>query len=248
MNKNIKYSIFLFILIINNNLIQTFCKSTFVKKYKIKKDNQVNIRQLQKSNKFLHNDILDAENNKLINNYLSTKYLFWSKGYNGQKIRIGILDSGINNNISKCKNIIKIKNFTDEEELNDNEGHVTLARQLADRGYSKQDLIRYIYDANVLDYDRMTEEQREALREELRLENRLGRASMRPEDVKPGLHREPFSRPEHLMVFVSGSGSGQTQLYFTTSGSTAGLAEGIGQSRPWMTKAIRGAALTRYGR
>ena len=125
MNKNIKYSIFLFILIINNNLIQTFCKSTFVKKYKIKKDNQVNIRQLQKSNKFLHNDILDAENNKLINNYLSTKYLFWSKGYNGQKIRIGILDSGINNNISKCKNIIKIKNFTDEEELNDNEGHGT---------------------------------------------------------------------------------------------------------------------------
>ena len=87
-----------------------------------------------------------------------------------------------------------------------------------------------------------------ALREELRLENRLGRASMRPEDVKPGLHREPFSRPEHLMVFVSGSGSGQTQLYFTTSGSTAGLAEGIGQSRPWMTKVIHGAALTKYGR
>ena len=37
-------------------------------------------------------------------------------------------------------------------------------------------------------------------------------------------------------------------LIYTTSGSTAGLAEGIGQARPWMTKAVRGAALTRYGR
>ncbi len=126
--------------------------------------------------------------------------------------------------------------------------HPTLARQLADRGFTKQDLIRCLYDRNVIDYDAMTEEQRDALREELRLEKRLGRASMRPEDVKPGLHREPFSKPEHLMVFVSGSGSGQTQLYFTTSGSTAGLAEGIGQSRPWMTKVIHGAALTKYGR
>ena len=126
--------------------------------------------------------------------------------------------------------------------------HPTMARQLADRGFTKASLIQYLYDQNVLDYDRMTEEQREALREELRLESRLGRAAMRPEEVKPGLHREPFSRPEHLMVIVSGSGSGQTQLYTTTSGSTAGLAEGIGKAQPWMTKAIRGAALTKYGR
>ena len=125
MNKNIKYQIFLFIFIFNNNYIQSFYKSSFYKKYKITKNNKLNIRQLQKSNKFLHNDILDAENNKLINNYLSTKYLFWNKGYNGQKIRIGILDSGINNNISKCKNINKIKNFSDEEEISDTEGHGT---------------------------------------------------------------------------------------------------------------------------
>ena len=126
--------------------------------------------------------------------------------------------------------------------------HPTLARQLAARGFTKQSLIQYLYDQNVIDYDRMTEEQREALREELRLEGLLGRSAMRPEDVKPGLHREPFSKPEHLMVFVSGSGSGQTQLYYTSTGSTAGIAEGIHGQRPWMTKAIRGAALTKYGR
>ena len=50
------------------------------------------------------------------------------------------------------------------------------------------------------------------------------------------------------MVFVSGSGSGQTQLYYTSTGSTAGIAEGIHGQRPWMTKAIHGAALTKYGR
>ena len=126
--------------------------------------------------------------------------------------------------------------------------HPTLARQLAARGFTKQSLIQYLYDQNVIDYDRMTEEQREALREELRLESLLGRGAMRPEDVKPGLHREPFSKPEHLMVFVSGSGSGQTQLYYTSTGSTAGIAEGIHGQRPWMTKAIRGAVLTKYGR
>ncbi len=115
--------------------------------------------------------------------------------------------------------------------------HPTMARQLADRGYSKQDLIRLIYDRSVIDFDSMSEGEREALRERLELENRLGQTAMRPEDLKPGLHLEPFSRPEHLMVFVSG----QTQLYFTSTGSTAGLFDGVGTPRPWMTKPIRGA-------
>ncbi len=126
--------------------------------------------------------------------------------------------------------------------------HPTFARQLSARGFTKQSLVQYLYDQNAIDYDRMTKEQRDALAEELRLEALLGRASLRPEDLKPGLHREPFSAPEHLMVFISGSGSGQTQLYFTSTGSTAGLAEGIGAQRPWMTKVIHGAALTKSGK
>ena len=123
MYKKIKCEIFIFIFIINYYYIQCLNESSFIKKGKIKNNIKLNLRQLQKSKKFLHNDILDAENNKLINNYLSTKYLYWNKGFNGQKIKIGILDSGINNNISKCKNIIKIKNFSEEEEINDTEGH-----------------------------------------------------------------------------------------------------------------------------
>ena len=126
--------------------------------------------------------------------------------------------------------------------------HPTMAKQLAARGFTKESLVQYIYDKNAIDYDKMTEEEREALKLQLLRENQVGKLDLRPEDVKPGLHREPFSRPEHLMVIVSGSGSGQTQLYYTTSGSTAGFAEGITQSRPWMTKPIRGAALTKYGK
>ena len=126
--------------------------------------------------------------------------------------------------------------------------HPTMARQLADRGYSKQDLIRLLHDRNTIDYDGMSEDERAALRETLALENRLGRTPMRPEALQPGFRREPFSSPEHVMVFVSGSGSGQTDLYYTSTGSTAGLFDGIGNSRPWMTKPIRGAALTEYGK
>ncbi len=127
--------------------------------------------------------------------------------------------------------------------------HPTLARQLADRGFSKEGFVRWLYERNAIDYDSMTEEQREALRERLRLEAALGgRTPLKPEDVKPRLHLEPFSAPEHVMVFVSGSGSGQTHLYYTSTGSTAGLFDGVGKPRPWMTKPIRGAALTESGK
>ena len=147
MYKKIKCQIFLYIFIININYIQCLNKSSLIQKAKIKNKTNLYIRQLQKSHKFLHNDILDAENNKLINNYLSTKYLFWNKGYNGQKIKIGILDSGINNNISKCKNIIKIKNFSDEKEEHDTEGHGTYLSSIIcgeKYGLSKESDI-YIY-------------------------------------------------------------------------------------------------------
>lgn len=124
--------------------------------------------------------------------------------------------------------------------------HPTLARQIADHGFTKREFIDYVYKKNTIDYDSMTEEEREALRESLRKDNAVGRTALRPEDVKPGLHREPFSQPEHLMVFVSGSGSGNTNLYETSSGSSAGFMGG--NSKPWMTKVIHGAALTKYGK
>ena len=125
--------------------------------------------------------------------------------------------------------------------------HPTMARQLADRGFTKESFLQYLYDSNVIDYDSMTEEQREALKEQLSLEAKLGRTDLRPEDVKPGLHREPFSDPENVLLMIAGSGSGQTHLYHTSAGSTAGVF-GETTPMPWMIKVVHGAALTKYGK
>lgn len=126
--------------------------------------------------------------------------------------------------------------------------HPTMAKQLAAQGFTKQSFIQYMYDQNVVDYDTMTDEEREELKAQIAIENKLGIYSLTPEDVKPGLHLEPFSQPEHLMVFIAGSGSGNTKLYYTTAGSSSGASEGIKTSIPWMIKPIHGAALTKYGK
>ena len=112
MHKKIKCRLYLiFIFLIKNIIINT--------------NDIFNIRKLEKNTKFLNSEIFEAENNKLIKDFMSTKYIYWNKGYKGQNIKIGILDSGINNNISKCKNLKKIKNFSDENIENDTEGHGT---------------------------------------------------------------------------------------------------------------------------
>ena len=126
MYKKIKCHIFFFFVFINSFHIRYIYSTYITRDGKLKTDIKGNIRHLQiSSKKFLHNYYSDAESNILINNYLSTKYLFWNKGFKGQKIKIGILDSGIDNNISKCANISKIKNFSDETDESDMEGHGT---------------------------------------------------------------------------------------------------------------------------
>ena len=126
MYKKIKCHIFFFFVFINSFHIRYIYSTYITRDGKLKTDIKGNIRHLQiSSKKFLHNYFSDAESNILINNYLSTKYLFWNKGFKGQKIKIGILDSGIDNNISKCANISKIKNFSDETDESDMEGHGT---------------------------------------------------------------------------------------------------------------------------
>jgi hypothetical protein len=128
--------------------------------------------------------------------------------------------------------------------------HPAMARQLANAGFTKQSLVKYLYDANVLDWDRMTEAERENLKAELEKENTVAHNKMfvlSPDEVKPGLHREPFSDPEHVLVIVAGSGAGNSFVYQTVNGSTA-HAEDVTQTRPFMNKVIHGAALTKYGR
>jgi hypothetical protein len=128
--------------------------------------------------------------------------------------------------------------------------HPTMARQLANAGYTRQSFINYLYNDNVIDWDKMTAEERGQLKAELTKEGASARSTMfalSPEDVKPGLHREPFSIPEHVLVIVAGSGAGNVAVFQTPSGSTSD-AEDVTVTRPFMNKVIHGATLTKYGR
>ena len=112
MNIKLCKSIFFIFLLIH--LINTF-KSKII---------HSKLRFIEEKNYFLQDDIMRSKNNKLINNYLSTKYLYWSKGFKGQKIKLGIMDSGINNKNIKC-NLKKSKNFSDDIYDIDYIGHGT---------------------------------------------------------------------------------------------------------------------------
>jgi len=126
MYKKIKCHIFLILILCNVFNIKYIYSKYITRDGKLYQENKNNLRHLQTSSKkFLHNIFQEKENNNLIANYLSTKFLYWNKNYTGQKIKIGIIDSGIDNSISKCTNIIKTKNFSDEIEEKDMEGHGT---------------------------------------------------------------------------------------------------------------------------
>ena len=129
--------------------------------------------------------------------------------------------------------------------------HPAFARQLADDGFTKQSFVQYLYDEGVLDYDSMTEAQREALKAEMDRLNE-GRSmpmyNLRSSDIKPGLHREAFGDPANVMVMVAGTGAGNSIIFQTMAGSTGPNAEDVSVPRPFMTKVIHGAALTKYGK
>lgn len=128
--------------------------------------------------------------------------------------------------------------------------HPTMARQLSNAGFTKQSFVQYIYDKNVLDWDKMSEDERQQLKEELTKENIVEHNKMyviTPEEVRPGLHREPFSVPEHILVMVAGTGAGNSIVFQTVFGSTAN-AEDVTETRPFMNKVIHGATMTKFGR
>jgi hypothetical protein len=94
--------------------------------------------------------------------------------------------------------------------------HPTMAHQIANAGFTKESFIRYLYEQNVIDYDRMTPEQREDLIKRLTEEESKGIAVMhplRPEDVRPGLLREPFSSKDQVLIMVAGSGAGNVVVF-----------------------------------
>ena len=126
--------------------------------------------------------------------------------------------------------------------------HPTLARQLANAGYTRESFIKWLHDSNKVDWDKMSEAEREEFRSKLAQGKIFGTMyACTLEDCKPGLYMEPFSDPKHVAVMVAGSGAGVTMVFQTCFGSTADV-EDVEIQRPYMQKVIHGATLTNHGR
>jgi hypothetical protein len=83
-----------------------------------------------------------------------------------------------------------------------------MARQLHNAGFTKKSLIQYLYDKNVLDWDMMDEQEREKLKKELIEENTAANNKMyvmSADEVRPGMHREPFANPDQVLIMIAGS-------------------------------------------
>ena len=122
--------------------------------------------------------------------------------------------------------------------------HPTFAHQLAERGFTRESFIQWLHDRNTIDWDKMSEAEREALKDAAA---RGQAAGITPEDCKPGLLVEPFTNPAHVALLVSGSSAGGVAVYWTFCGSTA-LVDNVKEPRPFMHKSIRGATLTENGK
>jgi hypothetical protein len=122
--------------------------------------------------------------------------------------------------------------------------HPTFALQLKNAGYTRDSFIRWLHDTNTIDWERMNEDQRKNLSKMVAEGKVIG---IKPEDLKPGLYREPFKDIKDVAVIVSGTGAGGVIVFQTPCGSTANV-EDVKVTRPYMHKVIRGAALTKAGR
>ena len=76
----------------------------------------------------LQNDFLKETNyfffqSQMLKKYLSVKYKFWEKNIKGKSIKVGLLDSGIENSNIQC-NLVENINFTNETNY-DFTGHGT---------------------------------------------------------------------------------------------------------------------------
>ena len=122
--------------------------------------------------------------------------------------------------------------------------HPTFASQLKERGFTRESFIQWLHDENTIDWDKMNDEERAQFKKAAEEGSAFG---VRPEDCKPGLRLEPFTKPEHVALMVSGSAAGGVLVFWTFGGSTA-LVDNVKVPRPFMHKVIRGAALTQSGK
>jgi hypothetical protein len=125
--------------------------------------------------------------------------------------------------------------------------HPTFAAQLSDNGYMRLSFLQWLYDKTAIVWDNLPEEEREKLKAKVAAGRWVG---LTAEDCAPGLVLAPFSAPENVAVVIAGSETGGTLVFSTNRGSTAKMGDNAPdfEPRPFMTKVIKNAALTKAGR
>jgi hypothetical protein len=125
----------------------------------------------------------------------------------------------------------------------------TLARELAEAGFTQKSLAEWLYQKTCITWDQLSGSDQEMIKAAAK----SGMVPwLKPEDCKTGLVFPAFGDPKHLAILVAGDAAANTVLWSSPVGSTninPDLAESFkGTPVAFMTKAIRGAALTRAGR
>lgn len=122
----------------------------------------------------------------------------------------------------------------------------TLARQIAEAGYTKKAFRQWILDHTRIAWERI----RPADYDYIKSLAKSGKVpGLKLSDCKKGGSIPAFANPEHIAIMVAGDYCGNTVIFGTPVGSTMSLGDqSVKQQSTFMTKKIHGATLTKAGK
>jgi hypothetical protein len=125
----------------------------------------------------------------------------------------------------------------------------TLARQLADAGFTKKSLAKWLYEKTCIRWEQLKKEEKESIKKFVSSGFIPG---IKEQDIKPETTFSAFEDPKQLAILVTGDAGGNTVLWISPVGSTFINTDMSGKVissvKPFMTKLIHGANLTKAGR
>jgi len=123
----------------------------------------------------------------------------------------------------------------------------SFARQIAAAGFTKDSLRQWLCENSRVPWNGLNAEQQASIKAAALLGNVPG---LKPEDCQPGRTVPALTNPKHLAILVAGDMAGYTVIFHSVVGSTTPTADNpdAPEDIDFMTKLIRGAALTKAGR
>ncbi len=122
----------------------------------------------------------------------------------------------------------------------------TLARQIAEAGYTKESFRQWILDHTRIEWERIKPSDHQYVK----LLAKSGKVpGLKLSDCKPGGSIPAYADPKHIAILVAGDYAGNTAIFGTPVGSTMSLGDqSVTQQSTFMTKKIHGATLTKAGK